>query len=630
MFWQGFKKNQKQTNKEDQVLQPTETRNAYYESILKMALEFKIKFIPLKEKIPILKDWQKKASNDPEMLKIWIRKYPGCYFGMPCDEHFALDKDGPDMGDIDPLWLNDNPYQQKTKKGKHWLFKQPKKKIRNKQKFSGDFDIRGAGGQIRIYHPIFNEFCLPQDVPEAPQELLDLITAEDTGKKEDRKFGRGKNNKAVAQHAGRAGASGSITQLSRSVINLVKNNPGNPEVEKHVTDLLNKSNEVFALYHQPKTMPLPPKDKTKTKTKKQKGDPGPEHPSQQASQPKTKKHPLEPEPVPEKIITPEVFIPKPLPRIWHMGYYIFVEGRLNQLTGPEGVGKSSFSREYAYRYWQQGGTIVMFAQEDNEDEDIAPFLISKKLPENKPIKRFYVYTDWGNTPPSLVLKALKHINKKLIILDPVHALFEDVTRTSECRKNLLEIRDELKNPSDTVILVNHPKADWQKRKLTPSEINASSKEIGRICRSSTFCSFDPKSNLNYVEHSKRQLSSPRYSFKLVEDHIQNNQGQRCSYSKIEEFKVITNDKASEDTKLLPGASVNLSAKREKLREEIISCLGAVKAADPSAYVEKDELRKHLKAKEWELSHELSEMIKEDILEAESRGKLRAYRTKITK
>ena len=71
------------------------------------------------------------------------------------------------------------------------------------------------------------------------------------------------------------------------------------------------------------------------------------------------------------------------------------------------------------------------------------------------------------------------------------------------QKNLIKIRDEALAPGDTSIFVNHPKSLWKEQKLSGSEINAGTKELGRICRGSTVLKVDPNTGLNIIEHSKR-------------------------------------------------------------------------------------------------------------------------------
>lgn len=342
-----------------------ETRNEYHEAVIKMATTHKIKIIPVLGKRPCIDDWTNQGSYDPVFLRKWVKEYPNCRFGMPTDQFWCLDRDGKNFGKIKKEWLSDNPVQQatKTKGNGHSFFKHPKdKKVGNKIKFTGDFDHKGAGGQVVIYECFFNEFVSPADVPEAPQELLDLLTYV-----EDTSFGPGKNNKNIASRAGKAGASGSITQLANSLIELVQNNPGNPELGKHVTDYLKKSNDVFALYHQPKTISLPTKDK------KQKGDPGPEHPSQQGTTSKQKKKDekkgieteLDPKPIicemKDKLLAEtDLDKAKVKPTFFDKKNSLFPDVNALLLTGDTESGKSALSLKFLKSQIEKGKKVAIW------------------------------------------------------------------------------------------------------------------------------------------------------------------------------------------------------------------------------------------------------------------------------
>ena len=173
---------------------PEEVR-ADLQRVAKMAVDFGIKIIPCSHsKIPLIRDWVKNGSCSPELIKKWFN-LPGLkYWGMPTNKFFAVDQDGPNYGQIDRGWLDNNPYSQKTQGGgRHWLFRNPDGKIKNKARFRGDFDIRGSGGQILLYKPIFNECLSPEGVPAPPDELLKLIG--NTAKSED--WGKGSRNETL-------------------------------------------------------------------------------------------------------------------------------------------------------------------------------------------------------------------------------------------------------------------------------------------------------------------------------------------------------------------------------------------------------------------------------------------------
>lgn len=197
-----------------------------------MAFQHKIPIFPCRaDKKPLIKDWENNASFEREKITEWIKQFEEnlCYWGMPTNKIFALDQDGENLGDIKSEFLKASRYKQKTVSGGyHFLFKNPEGKIRNKTRFTGDFDIRGSGGYIILYKRLFfncdfnpdpidlkkkklskKDFPikakenivsrLPEGVPEAPKELLDLITG--SGYKENKtdseKWSKGNRNNTL-------------------------------------------------------------------------------------------------------------------------------------------------------------------------------------------------------------------------------------------------------------------------------------------------------------------------------------------------------------------------------------------------------------------------------------------------
>lgn len=168
------------------------------DEIAKMAIQYKIPIFPCKnDKTPAISGWQEKACYEPKTLKEWQEDLSNfSYWGMPTNRFFALDLDGKNYGKVKDTYLKDNIYTQETRsKGSHWLFKNKNKEVRNKAKFTGDFDIRGDGGYICLYKPIFSEFATPENVPTAPKELLDII-----GKAKSKdKFEKGSRNNTLCK-----------------------------------------------------------------------------------------------------------------------------------------------------------------------------------------------------------------------------------------------------------------------------------------------------------------------------------------------------------------------------------------------------------------------------------------------
>ena len=236
--------------------------------IMEMGIRFKIPLHPCKaDKTPLIKDWQKQATYDRQTLEKWLRMPNFAYWGMQTDKYFAVDLDGPNYGTIKEEWLNENPVSQQTKKGMHWLFRNPDGIVRNRGRVTGDIDIRGTGGYICVYHTFFNDFVRPSDVFEPPDELLLLCTSKtdpvvkkNLTAKVKKEFGPGKNNSAIISRASSAGARHSLDLAVKDLIDMDEKNKGRPDYDKakHYKDYLKNFDKKFG------TMPLPKIGKSKT------------------------------------------------------------------------------------------------------------------------------------------------------------------------------------------------------------------------------------------------------------------------------------------------------------------------------------------------------------------------------
>ena len=328
----------------------------------------------------------------------------------------------------------------------------------------------------------------------------------------------------------------------------------------------------------------------------------------------------------KKILMPEPITILSKPRKWIFNEKVLIKGRPNQLIGPAGVGKSSFTREYAYRWWKAGGVAVLFAQEDDFHEDISPWMQSKDFKEGEKVDRFYVITDWLKNPPLQTLLTLKHIPNKLVGIDPVHAIFTELGNPAACREKIFAIQNQGLAPGDTVVFVNHPTRRWKEDKVSPGEIAASTKELDRICRGSTFMKHDQSTGLNIVEHSKRQLSAPRFCFELVEATIENKEGQVCTFSDVQNWKALDEKPGTPDPLL--KQTKNLSDRREKIRNVILTTCQEATRGKTDHWVPRETLEtalKPLKLKDWELRDELPKMVQEGILMGKGPKQARVYR-----
>ena len=141
-----------------------------------------------KQKVPIIHDWKKDASDDPEVLKKWSSYFgPKINFwGVPCgsvNNILVLDIDlKPDPKTNDNGWdsIRKNNYvipdtlSQKTLSGgSHYIFKYPNDGNRypNRVGFLPGLDIRSEGGWIAWYDKEVSN----KPILEAPAWLLDQI-----------------------------------------------------------------------------------------------------------------------------------------------------------------------------------------------------------------------------------------------------------------------------------------------------------------------------------------------------------------------------------------------------------------------------------------------------------------------
>ena len=198
----------------------TESVNAELKAIAIMAIRYGVPIFPCGgNKAPLIKGWQTEASSDNNKLINWYKTQSQLrYWGMPTGRFIAIDQDGPNFGEVKESWLSGNPYKQRTRSGgNHWLYLNPDGHIRNRARFTGDLDIRGTGGYICLYSPIFNEFLKPAGVPTIPKDLLILI-----------------NNKSVKAKAENWSEGARNETLNRLIFTDLKHNGGRgiPEIKK--------------------------------------------------------------------------------------------------------------------------------------------------------------------------------------------------------------------------------------------------------------------------------------------------------------------------------------------------------------------------------------------------------------
>jgi hypothetical protein len=112
-------------------------------------------------KIPLIKDWTRRASCDSEAIRSWAQRHPGCNWGLatgPESKVWALDVDGePGRESLNSLvaqygeaWTRTITVQ--TSKGMHLYFSYPSNgAIRNSaSKLATGLDTRGDGGYVLV------------------------------------------------------------------------------------------------------------------------------------------------------------------------------------------------------------------------------------------------------------------------------------------------------------------------------------------------------------------------------------------------------------------------------------------------------------------------------------------------
>ena len=150
--------------------------------------------------------------------------------------------------------------------GWHFFFKQPEKTVGCPRPFPG-VEIKGIGGYVCLYqHPAplggFEDWgSFYNDLP-----VWDFT---EWGKEQakQREFGPGKNNTAIPQRAGKAGAMKSFTQFTKDFKELLDKNANRPDFDwlKHGTDLTQK---FVQSYNQAPPDPTPPPYLDNKQTKK--------------------------------------------------------------------------------------------------------------------------------------------------------------------------------------------------------------------------------------------------------------------------------------------------------------------------------------------------------------------------
>ena len=147
--------------------------------------------VQVRGKTPLVKEWQKVATNDLNQLEAWANTFPECNWGMatgPGSGVFVLDIDG-EPGRSSLVTYLERGYEipdtlsASTGNGRHFYFRWPAASdIRNSAgKFAKGIDIRGDGGYVVIapsIHPTGKRYDYDDPsspVQDAPRWLLEIL-----------------------------------------------------------------------------------------------------------------------------------------------------------------------------------------------------------------------------------------------------------------------------------------------------------------------------------------------------------------------------------------------------------------------------------------------------------------------
>lgn len=184
--------------------------------------------LPLKGKVPMLREWTSLATTDPDVIRRRLTQWPDANIGIATGKQsglFVLDVD-PAKGGDDTLRALEAQYGELPRTievltgggGRHYYFQYPGDDIGNSAgKLGPGLDIKTEGGQVvappsihpdtgRAYE--WETAHHPDDVPVAPVPgwILDLLKLkpEHTGSpKSGETFPEGQRNDALAREAGR-------------------------------------------------------------------------------------------------------------------------------------------------------------------------------------------------------------------------------------------------------------------------------------------------------------------------------------------------------------------------------------------------------------------------------------------
>jgi len=140
------------------------------------------KYTPLTGKKPILTDWTNQASNNPEKLSEWSKSTND--FGIVTGDGFiVIDVDVKDYNGFanlaaKGLELVPTLSQVTSSGGAHYFYKTSKQIKNSTSKIAKGVDVRGIGGQVKIYN--WDIIHLYETMTELPEHFEKIILAEES------------------------------------------------------------------------------------------------------------------------------------------------------------------------------------------------------------------------------------------------------------------------------------------------------------------------------------------------------------------------------------------------------------------------------------------------------------------
>jgi hypothetical protein len=194
------------------------------------------RYFPINDKkIPLIEAWQHNASSDPARLEAWKKQFPGCSWGIVCDDITVLDVDVKNENGVATLEALEQKHgllpttlTTQTKSGGFHHYFNLVPGLRNKVAFAPGLDIRtrsddGKCGYVVAYKP-----TIDAPLADMPQWLIDVIKA---GKpaildaRQGKKIPRGEWHSALVSQAGKLrNMNLSVAVIENTLLDFARNN----------------------------------------------------------------------------------------------------------------------------------------------------------------------------------------------------------------------------------------------------------------------------------------------------------------------------------------------------------------------------------------------------------------------